>query len=78
MDDYLYLHHGVFSFLFELGTLGLRKNPHTWLNPLAWANAYDLRKELENVVPSALYLIKRAAEGDPWSKQWQLTREGSD
>lgn len=63
MDDWLYVEAGVLPFLMELGHFGfLLYRPDTWLNPFAWHNMPNPRRELDRVLPGALYLAEWAAE----------------
>ena len=71
MDDWLYDEAGVLPFLMELGHFGfLLYRPDTWLNPFAWHNMPNPHRELERVLPGALYLSEWTAEHcDPLSNQ---------
>lgn len=55
--DYLYAQHGTLAFLMEISRGGWSfRRPGSLTDPLCWFNPPDPAREVENVLPAALYL----------------------
>jgi hypothetical protein len=64
INDWLYYDKKVLSFLLEIGSFGMSKQPpQSWWNIFMWTNPPDSRAAVANNTDACLYLAEQAASG---------------